>query len=230
MASAVSSIRRADPEVRHEVRHRFAVLLAVACVAAIVLGAPYRVIAGNGKAPAKASAKDAASDTAGDARVQELSKKDDHDVREVLQRYLDALRKRDFATAGECLDRASFLAHIDPLVATVASDSIQRGFALRHMFGVSTKDSLAAQPMGQSFAALIHYLEQTTPGSTAALTKAEFNILTTRRRGDRAYVAYELTVPADSTGGTPVTPVTHVTADQLVKVGWKWKILFTLEH
>ena len=155
----------------------------------------------------------------------ELTKEEDLQVRATLTHYLGALQKRDWHTAAQDLDRASFLAGIDPLVASISSDSTTRPAAYRTVFGVSTTDSLKAASTGDLFASMMNYVMKLDPGGAALMTRAKFTLLGARRLQDRIHIAYQLTVPAESDS---LQPYTSVTAEQLKQVGKDWKIVFRL--
>ncbi len=155
----------------------------------------------------------------------ELTKQEDKQVRATLTHYLGALQKRDWRTAAQDLDRESFLAGVDPLIASISSDSTTRPAALRKVFGVSTDDSLKATSTEDLFASMMNYVIELDPGGAAIMTRAKFALLGARRLQDRVHIAYQLTLPAESDS---VQPYTSITAEQLKKVGKDWKIVFRM--
>ena len=157
----------------------------------------------------------------------ELSKKDDAAVRKVLSDYLVALQKKDYAKAGEMLDRASLLASVDPMVATIASDSTHHAAAMTKNFGVSTRDSITARSNGKLFESLMAYMMVLNPTASEVLSKATIQVLAARQLGDKAHVAYQVTLPPSEPGGMPYE---QITAQRMVKTGGKWRILFSLDQ
>lgn len=155
----------------------------------------------------------------------ELTKEEDKQVRATLTHYLGALQKRDWREAAKDLDRVSFLAGIDPLIASISSDSTTRPAAYRTVFGVSTKDSVNAASTEDLFASMMTYIMQLDPGGAAIMTQAKFTLLGARRLQERVHIAYQLTIPAESDS---VQPYTSVTAEQLKLVGKDWKIVFRM--
>jgi hypothetical protein len=156
----------------------------------------------------------------------ELSKEDDAAVRKTLEDYLEALRKKDYARAGELLDRESLLATVEPLVHSIAADTTHTDAARKRIFGVSTQDSIVATGNGPLFGSLMHYLFELNPNAAKVLERSTIQVLATRQMKGKASVAYQLTVAADEPGGMPYE---QVTAQQLRKVDGKWRILFRLE-
>ena len=156
----------------------------------------------------------------------ELSKEDDAAVRQVLEDYLEALRKKEYVKAGELLDRASLLATVEPLVHSIAADTTHTDAARKHIFGVSTGDSIAARSNGELFTSLMHYLFEVNPNAAKVLERSTIQVLATRQMKGKASVAYQLTIAPDEPGGMPYE---QVTAQQLKKVDGKWRILFRLE-
>ncbi len=155
----------------------------------------------------------------------ELTKEEDAQVRATLTHYLGALQKRDWREAAKDLDRESFLAGVDPLIASISSDSTTRPAAYRTVFGVSTKDSLNAATTEDLFESMMSYIMQLDPGGAAIMTKAKFALLGARRLQERVHIAYQLTIPAESDS---LQPYTSVTAEQLKQVGKDWKIVFRM--
>jgi hypothetical protein len=156
-----------------------------------------------------------------------LSKKDDEAVRKVLVDYLDALRTKDYATAGTLLERKSLLATVEPMTHAIASDSTHEDAARRRIFGVSTRDSIEARGNGPLFTSLMGYLLELNPNAANVLEHASIQVLATRQLKGKASVAYQLTLPAEDSNGMPYE---QVTAQQMVKENGKWRILFKLEH
>ena len=156
----------------------------------------------------------------------ELSKEDDAAVRKVLEGYLEALRKKEYAKAGELIERTSLLATVEPLVHSIAADTTHTDAARKRIFGVSTPDSIAAAGNGPLFESLMHYLFEINPNAAKVLERSTIQVLATRQMKGKASVAYQLTVAADEPGGMPYE---QVTAQQLKKVDGKWRILFRLE-
>jgi len=156
----------------------------------------------------------------------ELSKADDAAVRKALEDYLDALKKKEYVKAGELIERASLLSTVEPLVNSIASDSTHTDAARKHIFGVSTADSIAARGNGPLFESLMHYLLELNPNAAKVLERSTIQVLATRQMKGKASVAYQLTVAPDEPGGMPYE---QVTAQQLKKVDGKWRILFRLE-
>ncbi len=157
----------------------------------------------------------------------ELSKKDDAAIRKTLSDYLVALQKKDYAKAGELIDRASLLAAVDPMVATIASDSTHHAGAMTKIFGVSTRDSIAARSNGKLFESLMAYMMVLNPTASEVLSKATIDVLAARQMGDKAHVAYQVTLPPSEPGGMPYE---QITAQRMVKTGGKWRILFSLDQ
>ena len=156
----------------------------------------------------------------------ELSKEDDAAVRKTLLGYLEALRKKEYAKAGELIERASLLATVEPLVNSIAADSTHTDAARKRIFGVSTRDSISASSNGVLFESLLHYLFEINPNAPKVLERSTIQVLAPRQMKGQASVAYQLTVAADEPGGMPYE---QVTAQQLKKVDGKWRILFRLE-
>jgi hypothetical protein len=156
----------------------------------------------------------------------ELSKADDAAVRKTLTDYLDALRTKDYAKAGDLIDRASLLATVEPMVHSVASDTTHAEVARRNIYGVSTPDSIAARSNGLLFTSLMSYLLKINPGAARVLEHATIEVLATRQIKGKASVAYQLSLPSTEPGGMPYE---QVTAQQLKKIDGKWKILFRLD-
>ena len=156
----------------------------------------------------------------------ELSKEDDAAVRKVLEGYLEALRKKEYAKAGDLIDRASLLATVEPMVHSIAGDTTHVDAARRHIFGVSTPDSVAMISNGALFESLMHYLFEINPNAAKVLERSTIQVLATRQMKGKASVAYQLTVAPDEPGGMPYE---QVTAQQLKKVDGKWLILFRLD-
>ena len=155
----------------------------------------------------------------------ELTKEEDAQVRATLSHYLVALQKREWRAAAENLDRESFLAGVEPLVASISSDSTTRPDAIRRVFGVSTMDSLNAASTADLFESMMNYVILLDPGGAAIMEKAKFTLLGARRLQDKIHIAYQLTIPAESDS---VQPYTSITAEQLKQVGKDWKIVFRL--
>ena len=156
----------------------------------------------------------------------ELSKEDDAAVKKVLLDYLDALKKKDYARAGELLDRESLLATVEPMVHAIASDSTHTDAARRKIYGVSTPDSVAKTANGPLFASLMGYLLSTNPEAGKVMQMATIEVLATRQIKGKASVAYQLTIASPEKDGMPYE---QVTAQQMRKVDGKWKILFSLD-
>jgi hypothetical protein len=155
----------------------------------------------------------------------ELTPDEDKQVRATLTHYLEALQSRNWREAAKDLDRESFLAGVDPLIASISSDSTTRPAAMRMVFGVSTKDSLNAAPTADLFASMMDYIMQLDPGGAAIMARAKFALLGARRLQDTIHIAYQLTIPAESDS---VQPYTRITAEQLKQDGKDWKIVFRL--
>ena len=156
----------------------------------------------------------------------ELSKEDDAAVKKVLVDYLDALKKKEYARAGELIDRESLLSTVEPMVHSIASDSTHTDAARRKIFGVSTPDSIARTPNGPLFASLMGFLLSTNPSAGKLMELASVEVLATRQLHGKASIAYQLTIPSPEKDGTPYE---QITAQQMKKVDGKWKILFRLE-
>ena len=156
----------------------------------------------------------------------ELSKKDDQAVRKVLTDYLDALKKKDYARAGELIDRQSLLSTVEPMVHSIASDTTHVDAARKKIYGVSTPDSVAMASNGALFTSLMGFLLSTNPEAGKVMEEASIQVLATRQLNGKASVAYQLTIPAREAGGTPYE---QITAQQLRKVDGKWKVLFRLD-
>jgi hypothetical protein len=156
----------------------------------------------------------------------ELSKEDDAAVKKVLVDYLDALKKKEYARAGELIDRESLLSTVEPMVHSIASDSTHTDAARRKIFGVSTPDSIAKTPNGPLFASLMGYLLSTNPSAAKVMEMATIEVLATRQIKGKASVAYQLTIASPEKDGMPYE---QVTAQQMRKVDGKWKILFSLD-
>jgi hypothetical protein len=157
----------------------------------------------------------------------ELSTKEEKEVRKTLSDYLAALQKQDYKKAGQLIDRPSLLAAVEPMVATIASDSLQRAAAMRKIFGVSTRDSIEARSNGNLFNSLMGYMMQVNPSAAAVLSKATIEVLAARKLDNRVHVAYRLTLPPAEPGGLPYE---QITAQQMEKSDGKWRILFSLEQ
>jgi len=155
----------------------------------------------------------------------ELTKEEDRKVRETLTHYLTALQKRDWREAARDLDRTSFLAGVEPMVSSISSDSTTRPGALRTVFGVSSMDSVRISSTEDLFASLMGYVSQLDPGGMALMARAKFALLGARRLQDRIHIAYQLTVPAERDS---LQPYTRVTAEQMIRVGKDWKIVFRM--
>lgn len=155
----------------------------------------------------------------------ELTPEEDKQVRATLTHYLEALQSRKWREAAKDLDRESFLAGVDPLIASISSDSTTRPAAMRTVFGVSTKDSLNAASTADLFASMMDYIMQLDPGGAAIMARAKFALLGARRLQDRIHIAYQLTIPAESDS---TQPYTRVTAEQLKQDGKDWKIVFRM--
>ena len=192
------------------------VLAGLAALVALVLAA---------LAPAPGRAADDAPVPLKMTKGSDLTKAEDAQVRATLSHYLAALQKRDWREAAKDLDRESFLAGADPLIATISSDSTTKPAAYRRVFGVSTRDSMAAASTGDLFASMMDYVIQLDPGGAAMMEKAKFTLLGARRLQDRIHIAYQLTIPAENDS---IQPYTSVTAEQLRQVGKDWKIVFRL--
>lgn len=152
----------------------------------------------------------------------ELSAEEDQAVRATLSAYLAAVQKRDWPAAAKYVDRASFLAGVDPLIARVAPDPAKRPEVTRMIFGASTADSLAKFPTERLFASMMTYALTADPHGVVLMEKAKFSLLGARKLKDEVAIAYQLTIPADSDS---TQPYTRVTAERLRKVGKEWKIL-----
>jgi hypothetical protein len=153
---------------------------------------------------------------------EELSAEEDQAVRATLSAYLAAVQKRDWPAAAKHVDRASFLAGVDPLIARVAPNVSLRPEVTRAIFGVSTNDSLARLPTEKLFASMMAYAQAADPNGVALMEKAKFSLLGARKLKGEVAIAYQLTIPPDSAGAQPYT---RVTAERLRKVGAEWKIL-----
>ena len=140
---------------------------------------------------------------------------------------LAALQKQDYKKAGELIDRPSLLAAVDPMVATIASDSTARGPAMRKIFGVSTRDSIEARSNGQLFSSLMAFMMEANPNAAGVLSKATIDVLAARKMGDRVHVAYRLTLPPAEPGGLPYE---QITAQRMSKFDGKWRILFSIDQ
>jgi len=156
----------------------------------------------------------------------ELSKQDDEAVRKVLLDYLDALKKKDYARAGELIDRESLLSTVEPMVSSIASDSTHTEAARRKIFGVSTPDSVRMTANGPLFASLMAFLLTTNPNAAKVMELASIQVLATRQIHGKASVAYQLTIASPEKDGMPYE---QVTAQQMKKVDGKWRILFRLD-
>jgi hypothetical protein len=156
-----------------------------------------------------------------------LSKKDEAAVRRVLGDYMLALQKKDYRKAGEMLDRASLLAAVDPMLATISADSTHLDAARRKIFGVSTRDSIEQRGNGPLFTSLMAYMMGANPNAADVLARASIQVLAARRMGDRVHIAYQVTLPASEPGGMPYE---QITAQQMRKVDGKWRILFQLDQ
>lgn len=145
-------------------------------------------------------------------------------INQVLSDYLDALRQRDYVKAGGFIDRVSLLKQSEAMVRQMAADSTKITATRAQLFGVSTRDSLAALTTGAIFAHFMRYMDQTNPGANSALENATIQVLAARRMKDVVHVAYQLTLPANKDRAEPYT---QVTAQQLKKFDGQWKILVT---
>jgi hypothetical protein len=154
-----------------------------------------------------------------------LSPKDEKAVKKTLTDYLTALQKKDYAKAGEMLDRASLLAAVDPMVKSIASDSTHTGAAMRKIFGVSTRDSIEARGNGQLFTSLMTYITSLDPGAGDVLSNATIQVLAARQLGDNVHVAYQVSLPPSTPGGMPYE---QITAQRMSKTDGKWRILFNM--
>lgn len=154
---------------------------------------------------------------------EELSAKDNEAVKASLSAYLAALKKGDYRAAGAYVDSKSFLANVDTLASLITTPELPRPAARRKMFGSSTTDSLAKRPFPEVFRSYMEYQESENPTMRGTLAKAEVEVLAARRVGDKVHVAYQLSLPPEGPGAEPFT---SVTAEQLRKIGGKWKILF----
>lgn len=152
----------------------------------------------------------------------ELNAEEDQAVRATLSAYLAAVQQRDWPAAAKFVDRASFLAGVDPLIARVAPDPAKRPEVTRMIFGASTADSLAKFPTERLFASMMTYALTADPQGVVLMEKAKFSLLGARKLKDEVAIAYQLTIPADSDS---TQPYTRVTAERLRKVGKEWKIL-----
>jgi len=161
------------------------------------------------------------------AEGTELPAKEEKAVKKTLSDYLAALQKQDYKKAGELIDRPSLLAAIDPMVATVASDSTTKGPAMRKIFGVSTRDSIEARSNGQLFSSLMAFMMEANPNAAGVLSKATIDVLAARKMGDRVHVAYRLTLPPAEPGGLPYE---QITAQRMSKFDGKWRILFSIDQ
>ena len=157
----------------------------------------------------------------------ELPAKEEKAVKKTLSDYLAALQKQDYRKAGELIDRPSLLAAVDPMVATIASDSTTKGPAMRKIFGVSTRDSIEARSNGQLFSSLMAFMMEANPTASAVLSKATIEVLAARKMGDRVHVAYRLTLPPTEPGGLPYE---QITAQRMSKFDGKWRILFSIDQ
>ena len=156
----------------------------------------------------------------------ELSKQDDEAVRKVLLDYLDALKKKEYARAGELIDRESLLSTVEPMVHSISADSTHTEAARRKIYGVSTPDSVAKTGNGPLFASLMAYLLSTNPDAAKVMEMASIEVLATRQIHGKASVAYQLSIPSPEKGGMPYE---QVTAQQMRKTNGKWRILFRLD-
>jgi hypothetical protein len=161
------------------------------------------------------------------AEGTELPAKEEKQVKKTLSDYLEALQKKDYRKAGELIDRPSLLAAVDPMVATISSDSTHTGAAMRKIFGVSTRDSIEARSNGELFNSLMTFMMESNPDAAGVLSKATIDVLAARRMGDRVHVAYRLTLPPAEPGGLPYE---QITAQRLTKYDGKWRILFSLQQ
>jgi len=161
------------------------------------------------------------------AEGTELPAKEEKAVKKTLSDYLAALQKQDYKKAGELIDRPSLLAAVDPMVATIASDSTARGPAMRKIFGVSTRDSIEARSNGQLFSSLMAFMMEANPNAAGVLSKATIDVLAARKMGDRVHVAYRLTLPSAEPGGLPYE---QITAQRMSKFDGKWRILFSIDQ
>jgi len=153
----------------------------------------------------------------------ELTPEEDKAIRATLTHYLTALQKKDWAEAAKDLDRDSFLEVVDPLIASLGSDSSTIPVATRNVFGVSTKDSMRTTPMEVLFSNMMNYVTSLDPNGVGLMAKAKFALLGARKLQDKVHIAYSLTIPAES---DTLQPYTRVTAEQMKQVGKDWKIIF----
>jgi len=177
---------------------------------------------------AVSSAQDAAkksefSLTKGDT----LTAAEDSAVRATLLSYLAAVQKLDWKKAATYVDRESFLAAVEPLVAGAAPDPALRADKRREIFGVSTYDSLEKKPLPDLFFSMMTYAMSVDPTRVAILEKAQIELIGSRKVRGKVHVAYSLTLPAES---DTLQPYVSVTADRLRKVGDDWKIVIIQEH
>ena len=98
---------------------------------------------------------------------------------------------------------------------------------MRRIFGVSTRDSIEAASNGQLFTALMGYMMEINPNASAVLSKATIQVLAARKIGQKAHVAYQVTLPPSEPGGMPYE---QITAQRMSKVDGKWRILFSLDQ
>jgi hypothetical protein len=145
-------------------------------------------------------------------------------INQALTDYLAALRQRDYVRAGGFIDRTTLLAQSESMLVQMAADSTKKAPTRRELFGVSTRDSLAARSTGEIFAAFMHYMDAANPGANATLTDASIQVLAARRMKGVVHVAYQLTLPP--TRQRP-EPYTQVTAQQMKWIDGQWKILVT---
>lgn len=153
---------------------------------------------------------------------EELTPAEDAAVRRTLTSYLEAIQKRDWKAAARYVDRASFLAGVEPLVAAVEPDSAARAPYRRMIFGAGTPESLAALPLEDLFAAMMRYALAADPEGVLLMEQARFALLGARKIDGRVHIAYQLTLPAASDS---LPPYTRVTAERMIPVGDEWKIL-----
>lgn len=191
-------------------RHGFARFLAVGLALGIAVSLP-RAVAGEGEAVPLQM-------TAG----TELAPEEDAAVRASLLGYLEAIRKRDWRTAARHVDRESFLAGIEPLVAAAEPVEGQQAAARRRIFGASTVDSLGRMKIEDLFASMMSYATVADSAGVHLMERARFALLGARKIEDRVHIAYQLTLPAESDS---LEDYTRVTAERMRKVGHEWKII-----
>ena len=156
-----------------------------------------------------------------------LTAAEDSAVRATLLSYLAAVQKLDWRKAATYVDRESFLAAVEPLIAGAAPDPALRANKRREIFGVSTYDSLEKKPLPDLFFSMMTYAMSVDPTRVAILEKAQIELIGSRKVRGKVHVAYSLTLPAES---DTLQPYVSVTADRLRKVGDDWKIVIIQEH